>query len=115
MKIIATVLILCMIFGSGCITKEAFVPAGDISTDKSSYEHDEVITISWDDINFVGRIDVFDSDNAHVVTYMYAYGRESGSFNYTINDDNAPGTWNVVLMFGHETIDQKSFTVNNQH
>jgi len=108
-KIISFVLILALSLSMGCIIKEPFVPVGNITTDKTSYEAGEIIIVSWFNLNFVDSIDITNSDG--VLKKGYTPDPTEGSFIYILTDNDEPGTWKVTLHYGHNIIDQKSFTV----
>jgi len=110
-KILTLVSVLTLLMG--CITKEPFVPAGNISTDKDIYEQGEIILVSWSDVNFNDRIDMFNSNHTLKKSYpLIDY--KTGSFIYILTDNDVPGEWYVTMNFGHEVIDRKDFTVTER-
>lgn len=109
-KLTVFVLILVLSLSVGCTTKELFEPAGTISTDKSSYEPGEVITVSWSNLNFIDRIEITNSEG--VLKKRYEPEPTEGSFIYILTDSDKPGTWKVTLYYGHNIIDQKELTIN---
>ena len=110
-KTTTVVLILALSLSVGCITKEPFVPAGEITIDKISYMPGETVSITWSNLNFLDKVVISNQEGSIETTYTPK--PPSGSLTYQIPDGNATtGAWKVTLYFGHDIVDQKRFSVD---